>query len=253
MSKRPTKQGQQYKKNRKTVEQQTAKKEGMSTPVKVIIGIFAVLMALSMSGLFSMFGNIAGGNDASTTVPTTIEETDTLFQPRADQLEKKVADDPTNMEDTLSLAQLYMNWGYNVSYLASVDAETSHANELFSKAMALYDTYIASGAEDVAQAKVDRALCLLYSGENSAALSSLKEITEEYPDNAIAWANLGLLYEISGDTDSALTAYETAIAADPDNEQGAKTYASERMLALRNGTSDQSLSDVLNSGSGISN
>ena len=247
MSKRATKQGQQYKKNRRTNTQQPKKEEGMSTATKVVIGVFAVLMALSMSGVFSMFGNIAGGNSSASNTAqlSTIEDVDNAYQPIADQYEEKVAADPTDMASTRSLAQAYMNWGYNVSYLATVDAETSHANELFAKAMALYDTYIASNPEDVGQAKVDRALCQLYSGETTAALSALQDITTEDPTNAIAWANLGLLYEITGDTDSAIAAYDSAIANDPDNAQGAKSYASSRRLSLANGGTSEGLPSTL--------
>ena len=250
MSKRATKQGQQYKKNRKAPVQQQKKQEGLSTSSKVVITVFAVLMALSM-----MIPSLAGifGKTDQTTAPASIEELDSRYSEVTEPLEKKLASNPDDMDTTLSLAETYMSWGYNVSYMATVDAETSHANELFAKAMSLFDAYIAANPDTSGQAKVDRALCLLYSGDTGNALSAMKTITEEDPENAIAWANLGLLYEINGDSDSARTAYEAAIEHDPDNAQGAKTYASSRLLSLNNNGNTDSLPTALRdlSGTGV--
>ena len=250
MSKRATKQGQQYKKTHKTAAQQEQKKkEGLSTASKVVITVFAVLMALSM-----MLPSLAGlmGNDASAPV-ATIEELDTRYQAITEPLENKVAANADDMASTLELAQNYMNWGYNVSYLATVDAETSHANELFTKAMELFDVYLASNPADAGQVKVDRALCRLYSGETSAAKTDLEAIVAEDETIATAWANLGLVNEILGDTDAAREAYNKAIAADPDNEQGAKSYASQRLLSINtSSSSSEGLSGTLRDLSGTS-
>ena len=96
-----------------------------------------------------------------------------------------------------------------------------------------------------------RALCLLYSGETSNALSALQAIVDEDPSNAIAWANLGLVYEITGSTESARDAYTHAIEADPNDEAGAKSYASQRILQLNTaGSNSQGLSGTLRDLSG---
>ena len=101
------------------------------------------------------------------------------------------------------------------------------------------------------QVKVDRALCLLYSGETSNALSALQAIVDEDPSNATAWANLGLVYEITGSTESARDAYTHAIEADPNDEAGAKSYASQRILQLNTaGSNSQGLSGTLRDLSG---
>ncbi len=236
MSKRATKQGQQHKKPRTTPAQQNAKKsEGLSVGSKIVIIAFAAILALSM-----MVPSLAGlfGADASTSqAPASIEELDARYTEITEPLEQKIARDPDDMESVRALAQAYMNWGYNVSYLAAVDAETSHANELFSKALQLFDAYLDTDPEDSGQIKVDRALCLLYAGETSNAREALEAITEEDPENAVAWANLGLVYEIVGDTEQARNAYSAAIEHDPDNEQGAKAYASSRLLSINNSSS----------------
>ena len=138
--KRATKQGQQYKKNRKTTAPQTEKKEGLSLASKVVITVFAVLMALGMM-LPSLAGLVDKGRSST---PATIEEVDARFQKTAEQLEQKVAANSEDMDSVLQLGQTYMNWGYNVLALSKVDAETLHANELFSKAMQMFDSYIAA-------------------------------------------------------------------------------------------------------------
>lgn len=243
MSKRATKKGQQAKKARKVSVPQNAEKKGLSTGSKVVVAAFAVILALSM--MLPSLAGLFGGGDSSAS-PTTIEDIDSRYGEIAEPLEKKVAADPTDMESVLELGRAYMNWGYNISYLASVDDETLHANELFSKAIQMFDSYLASNPEDAGQVKVDRALCLLYAGETSNARTALETITAEDPDNAVAWANLGLVCEISGDTKAARTAYSAAIEHDPDNAQGAKSYASSRLLALNtSGSSSEGLSSTL--------
>ena len=110
---------------------------------------------------------------------------------------------------------------------------------------------IAANPDASGQVKVDRALCLLYSGETSNALSALQAIVDEDPSNAIAWANLGLVYEITGSTESARDAYTHAIEADPNDEAGAKSYASQRILQLNTaGSNSQGLSGTLRDLSG---
>lgn len=243
MSKRATKKGRQVKRARRAPVPQSAEKKGLSTGSKVVIAAFAVIMALSM-----MLPSLAGliGGDSSGANPTTIEDIDSRYGEIAEPLEKKVAADPADMESVLELGRAYMSWGYNISYLASVDNDTLHANELFDKAIQMFDSYLASNPEDAGQVKVDRALCLLYAGETSTARTALEAITAEDPENAIAWANLGLVCEISGDTEAARTAYSAAIEHDPDNAQGAKSYASQRILALNtSGSSSEGLSDTL--------
>ena len=58
---------------------------------------------------------------------------------------------------------------------------------------------------------------------------------------------------MTGDTNSAIAAYNAAIEHDPDNAQGAKSYASSRLLAINTGSDSESLPGALRdlSGTGV--
>lgn len=115
-------------------------------------------------------------------------------------------------------------------YFGSTDADTSHANELLSTAVKYYDEYLAIKDSDAV--RVDKALCAYYQEDGTSALQQLKELTESSPDYGPAWANLGLVYEASGDDDSAKAAYAKAQETDPNDEYGAKTYATQRLASM---------------------
>mgnify|MGYP002983797421 CR=1 FL=1 len=133
-----------------------------------------------------------------------------------------------------------------VAQLAQVDSETSHANELLGKAVEYYDRYLE--LEDSDAARVDRALCFYYEGDTTTALNDLEEITQSSPDYAPAWANLGMLYEVRGDTDSAKSAYQKAAELDPDDEYNAKTFAEQRLDAIAQSEADAEAQESLGTG-----
>jgi len=149
-------------------------------------------------------------------------------------LESKLANDPNNLATLLNLGRDYMQWGYQVVYNGTTDADTTHGNDLLDKAISYFDQYLA--LNDSNSVKVDSALCLLYKGDTSGAISALQQITTDSPDYGPAWANLGLAYEISGDSTSALSAYQQAETTDADDEYGAKSYAEKRIAAINSST-----------------
>lgn len=229
---------------------------GLSTGGKVIIAIFAVLMALSMM-LPSLSAIVQNGNsqdsqqeqaddsdstsdanadstadstsDSSSTTDYVAQIDDDYSQLTAD-LESKLAGDPQNLAYLLNLGKDYMSWGVQVSYFGSTDANTSHANELLEKAIGYFDQYLE--LNDASAVRVDRALCQFYEGETGDAQTALEQLTQDDPDYGPAWANLGMVYQARGDSDSARSAYEQAIAADPDDEYGAKSYGEQGIKSL---------------------
>lgn len=201
---------------------------------KAVIVLFVAVFALSTlaSALASVFGTTSTDDSSSTDTSTeyTVEAMDERYSDLVADLEAQLEEDPDDAATLLALGRYYSSWGASVSSLATVDEETSHANELFDRAIGYYDQYLE--IEDSNAARVDRALCLYYQGDTTAAISGLEEITVASPDYALAWANLGMLYEVEGSTDEAIAAYEQAVETDPDDEYGAKSYAEERLSAL---------------------
>ena len=219
---------------------------------KALIVVFAVLMALSLmlpslSSIFSSSSSSSSSSeqttDADSDTSSDSDSSETDYVAKADEkygaqvatLEEKYASDPVNLATLLNLGKDYMTWGAYVRYYGSTDDDTTHANELLDKAVKYYDEYLAQ--RDSSAVRVDKALCAYYQEDTTSALNQLKELSESAPDYGPAWANLGLLYEASGDTDSAKEAYAKAEETDPNDEYGAKSYAEQRLSSIESSES----------------
>lgn len=246
--------------------------------IKVGIGAFAVLMALSMM-LPSLASIVSGAQQASssaqtettteadTTDETTTDETatdetaeteesegetvdtatgvaqiDAAYETQVSSLETKLESDNKNLAALLNLGKLYMQWGAGASYYASTDEENAHVAELFEKAIGYYDRYLEINEDN--SVKVDHALCQLYAGDIETAQAELEKLTEDAPDYGLAWANLGMIYEYSYNTEAAKAAYQKAIETDPNDEYGASSYASSRLASLNEAELENSSDSV---------
>lgn len=215
-----------------------------------IVIAFAILMALSMMlpSFSAIFANRnaqkaaeqeqdqSSSDDSSSDSGSqpdtgTVAGVDAEYQPLTSDLEAKLADDPQDLATLLGLGNDYMNWGYQVARLASGDDDAAHASDLLAKAEGYYDQYLA--LNDSPMVRTNRALCQFYSGDTEGATAALQQLTQNDPDFGPAWANLGLMYEVSGDADAAKNAYGKAEDADPDDEYGAKTFASTRLASMQ--------------------
>ena len=217
---------------------------------KGVIIVFIVIFALST--LAGAFASMVQGEQQQTTQQDstekpTVASMDERYEPMVTELEQKVADNAEDKASLLSLGRYCFQWGAYVRMLGTTDADTSHANELFEKAISAYDKYLE--LEDSSAVRVDRALCQYYEGETSEAKAALEELTEKDPAYAPAWANLGMILESSGATDDAKAAYQKAIDNDPDDEYQAKTYAEQRLQAIEQ-AAEQAANASDGSGSG---
>lgn len=221
-----------------------ARKPGeLSRFQKVVVIIFIVVFALST--LAGALASVFQSQQQSQSVEYNVEYFDNMYEDTVADLESTVEQNPDDSASLLTLANDYYTWGSYVSMLATTDDETSHGLDLFGKAVERYDQYLGlvgddTSSDDVNSARVSRAMCLYYQGQTDEALSALEELTQSSEDfsYAPAWADLGLLYEVQGQTDEARTAYEKAVELDPDDEQGAKSYAEERLSALDEAAED---------------
>lgn len=266
----------QTKKNKKTAKSPAAtgssKQKGLSLGAKVVIVLFAVLMALSLmlpslSAIFannqsndaaqseqsgdsasqdsSDSGDATSDSDSTDSTDDKIAQVDEDYGEQVDKLLASYNEDPTNLATLLNLGKNYMTWGVYVRYYGTTDANTSHANELLKNAIKYYDEYL--DVKDSNAVRVDRALCSYYQEDANTALTELEELTASAPDYGPAWANLGMLYEATGDTDAAKEAYAKAQQTDPDDEYGAKSYADQRLAAIESSESGSSASGAAGS------
>ena len=236
---------------------------GLSTPAKVVIIIFAVLMVVSLmmptlstafsanqqaeqsgsqdSEADSSSDSSTDSSDSSSTdasAATGAAAVDAKYQDTGSELESKLSSDNTNLATLLNLGRNYMRWGASVLSTSSSDDDTTHGNELLEKAIDYYQQYL--DLKDSDAVRVDIALCKLYEGERSEAQSDLETLTQNSPTYAPAWANLGMVQEYSGDKDAAKASYQAAIDNDPNDEYGAKSYATQRLSALESSSSTTS-------------
>ena len=239
---------------------QSSPANSLSTPAKVVIIIFAVLMVVSlmMPTLSTAFSNnqqaeqqssqdssadsssdsSSDSSDESSTdssSATGVAAVDAKYQDTVAELESKLSSDNTNLATLLNLGRNYMRWGASVISVSSSDDDTTHGNELLEKAIGYYQQYL--DLKDSDAVRVDIALCKLYEGNTSEAQSDLETLTQNSPTYAPAWANLGMVQEYSSDKDAAKASYQSSIDNDPNDEYGAKSYATQRLAALESSSS----------------
>ena len=230
----------------------TNKSDNIGIGGKILIVFFAILMAASLmlpsfAAIFSSSQSSSSTSEQQSAGVTDVASADAKYTDVVASLEEKYSSDPTDLATLLNLGKDYMTWGVYVRYYGSTDADTSHANELLDKAVKYYDEYLA--IKDSNAVRCDKAMCAFYQEDGTSALNQLEELTASAPDYGPAWANLGLLYEASGNTDAAKETYAKAQETDPDDEYGAKSYAAQRHSAIESAESSDSSDDSASSGS----
>ena len=230
-------------------EQQKARKQKI---IAICVGIFAVIMALSMMlpSLTYIFGNNADqqAQQEQTQEQATSEETkddaadqeeaktpgmdtvDANYAAVVNPLEAKLKDNPKDLATLLSLGNNYMNWGSAATSYATDETSEQHVLDLFNQAIGYYDRYLE--LNDSAVVKANRAMCVLNTGDTEGALAALQQVTVDNPDYGPAWANIGMIYEYQQNTEKAKEAYQKAIEVDKNDEYGAQSYANRRLAAM---------------------
>lgn len=222
--------------------------------MRIGIGVFAVIMALSMMlpSLTYIFGNKnpevqqreqqaqaeAAQQEAEQKKTegeeknlTGVELVDSNYKAVVDPLEAKLKDNDKDLATLLSLGEDYTSWAAQVAmYGASDDSAKAHSDELYKKALDYYDRYLAINDSEIV--KASRAMCQYSSGDKDGAIGALEKLTQDKPEFAVAWLDLGMIYEQESNTDKAKEAYTKAAEVDPNDEYAAKTRADQRLAAL---------------------
>ncbi|MBF0911457.1 MAG: tetratricopeptide repeat protein [Atopobiaceae bacterium] len=220
-----------------------SQKSGPSTGMKIAIGAFSLFIAISMMlpSLANIFSNSRNrGQQKQQASPESINQT---YQKQIQDKESQLQQNPDNLPAHLDLAQTYMSWSMALKNASKDQDNQQHATELINKALAEYDTYLASNDSD--EVRVSRAIAQYYSGDQSGAVDALKAVTERSPDYASGWLNLGMMYRVTDQIDLAKEALQTAIEKDPDNSAGVKQNA-QKILDALNGNTSATSSDSQN-------
>ena len=169
-------------------------------------------------------------SETAATTNSYMDQLDSRYQSTADSLEAKLESSPNDAAALINLANTYLTWGDMAKNYASTDEENAHVTDLLQKAEGYYDTYLESN--DAAAAHVNRALCRYYLGDSAGAISALEKFVAATPDYAPAWANLGMIYQETGDTNKAEDAYNKALEVDPNDENGMKSYVTSQLQSI---------------------
>lgn len=169
-------------------------------------------------------------SETAATTNSYMDQLDSRYQSTADSLEAKLESNPNDAAALINLANTYLTWGDMAKNYASTDEENAHVTDLLQKAEGYYDTYLESN--DAAAAHVNRALCRYYLGDSAGAISALEKFVAATPDYAPAWANLGMIYQETGDTNKAEDAYNKALEVDPNDENGMKSYVTSQLQSI---------------------
>lgn len=222
-------------KNRKSDE--TSKKSGPSTGTKIAIGVFSLFIAISMMlpSLANIFSNSQKRNQTQQRSPEAINQ---VYQKQAEEKESAIQSNPDNLPAHLDLARTYLGWGMALKSSSQDDSVQKQSLQLINKAIAEYNTYLASNDSD--EVRVDRAIAQFYAGDQTGAIDTLKAVTDRFPDYAKGWLNLGMMYRVTDQVDLAKEALQKAIEKDSDNSAGVRDNAQKILDALNGNTSTSS-------------
>ena len=229
----------------KKVQAADAKKARKEAFQKVVVVVFAVLMALSilLPSLASIFGR---SQDQGQTIEN-MADIDEMYQPIVQGLEDELKGDEKNAQKLSDLARYYLEWASYASYFSTTEDDTAHVLDLYDQALAYMDR--ALEIEDEPSMHVDRIMAQFYrdstAGEDDpvgTAIAALEPYLQEGgAEYAPGWLRLGSLYTYAGYNEKAEAAFTKAAELDPDDELGVKTSAEEQIAALHGETTESTV------------
>ena len=198
------------------------------------IAVIAISIIMVVSILLPSFTMLFGGDKAET--PSSFSQTTEIYQPKIDELQRKIADNPSSATDQLALADTTYRYGQYAMQYASTDDEETQAKSIMQDAAAEYAAYLdLAGSLETYEEKnavVSRAFCNLYIGNDDEAIQQLQDLLKE-TNFAPAWQALGMIYESEGKNNQAIEAYQKAIDAPQDSKQDVTSYCQSRIKALK--------------------
>ncbi len=191
---------------------------------RVLTTVLAVILIAAFAvPSISVLTYCSDSGSSSTTI------SDETYMAAAEEALAAVEEDSEDMDAKLTLADAYYDWAM-VILQGIVTSSDMTSDELFSLAIDYYSEYLES--EDSVDAAISMSMCQYYLDDFEGAQSTLESAIESHEDSAMAWARLGLVRVALGETDSAKEAFNYAMELDPDDEEGAYSYAEEQLSLL---------------------
>ena len=153
-----------------------------------------------------------------------------VLQGFADRYEDKLKADPKDLAALLNLGNTYLSMGQRKISESKDGVVPQEAVDVLIKAVSTYDQYLQLNDSNAVRA--NRAMALHYMGSNDKAKDSLQAIVDRDDSFAPAYVDLGIIAAAAGSTDDALSYYQKALNADPDDQYGTKSMVNARIMML---------------------
>ena len=256
----------------------------MSLGMKIVVGVFAVIMALSMTlpSLTQIFAGSAASAASSSSEQEPEQSSDNQSSSTKEDENKSAddakaqegKDDPTanvpnnetlkNLadqnkdavekfnkrleEDPKNLAAL-LNLGQTYMNWGSSATYSSTTDEekAYSKALITKAEGFYDRYLELHEsdaARVQRIMCDSYAGDNDKALKELEELSAQKPDSPVVLVYLGMMYAQQGQNEKAVETYKKVAEVEPDNEYGFAEYAEQGIASVN--SSQSSFQDLTN-------
>lgn len=208
--------------------------------VKVVIIIFCVLLVLTLMlpSLSSILGKgqknqqQAQQQTSEQKLPT-VDELNASYQASIKSLDERLQSDPQNTTLLTNIADAYYTWGQQVMALNQINGQPETDDTVknaFTQAVSYYDKVIALTPSNTVSA--NRALSLYYAGDKEQGMKDMETLAQSATDYPMAYVNLGMMQQESGDVNAALQSYDKALSQGGDAQDQIKGLVAVRVNAL---------------------
>lgn len=226
-------------KNKRIKKEEKRKRTGKEIAIIVVSVIMVVSILLpSFSQIFTSGSSSSTQKDANgEKEPTSYDEATDYYQPKVDEQKAALDKNDNDQKAMLELANDYYNWASKANSYTSDDEDKENAvNDLFQQAIDEYTTYLDAvgnlNSSDAKTAALNRAMAYRSLDDTDQAIQLLQELGDQ-TNYAMAWADLGMIYDGQGNTQQALIAYEKAANSADMQTSNIRSYALQRLTPMR--------------------
>jgi tetratricopeptide (TPR) repeat protein len=208
--------------------------------MKGVIIFFAVLLVLGIGGtslvpLFEAIFNpgtqtTTGGTPGSANASDTVAAIGTKYSDQTKSIDASLAADPTNYDLLVSQAQTYHDWAGEV--MNATQQTGGSDRPLWLLSLDFYKRALAQKPGDP-NVTTDMAIVQFYTGDTAGAITTAEAVAKADPKFAPVHFNMGVFFDVGGDTARAISEYETYLKLAPTGELA--TEANTRITGLKSG------------------